>query len=269
MRSGSSYRVIFILIIIVLLVWVFSSKFFDRVPVGFHGVLENNITGINMTKVYDPGLKMVLPWTKIINIDTRKQGDNLDVNANTKNGLGVKCKINVQFSLVIDKLPYLIQGINTDYKNLFIKPEARGAVSTILGRYTADELYSAKKEVLQQEIMAAMVPALKEHYILVERVIIQEITLPKSISDAIEAKLRQEQESQEYEFKLKKATLEAQRLLIEADGLAAYNRSLSANLSDNVLKFKAIEATLELAKSPNTKIVVIGDSDGLPVLLKD
>ena len=118
-------------------------------------------------------------------------------------------------------------------------------------------------------MMDLLVPALKEHFILVERVIIQEISLPKSITDAIEQKLRQEQESQEYEFKLRQAELEAQRLLIEADGLAAYNKSLSVNLTDNVLKFKGIEATLELAKSPNTKIIVIGDKDGLPVILND
>jgi regulator of protease activity HflC (stomatin/prohibitin superfamily) len=139
-----------------------------------------------------------------------------------------------------------VASISADYKNLFVKPEARGAVSAVIGRYTADELYAGKKELLQQEIMDLMLPALKEHYVLVEKVIIQEITLPKSISDAIEQKLRQEQESQEYEFKLKKAELEAQRLLIEANGLAAYNKSLSLNLTDNVLKFKGIEATLEL-----------------------
>lgn len=269
MRNGSTFRIIFTLVIIVLLVWVFSSKLFDRVPSGHNGVLYNNISGVNMKKVYEPGLKMILPWTSIISIDTRKQGDNLEVNANTKNGLGVKCKINVQFRPMVEKLPYLVASISADYKNLFVKPEARGAVSAVIGRYTADELYSGKKELLQQEIMDLMLPALKEHYVLVEKVIIQEITLPKSISDAIEQKLRQEQESQEYEFKLKKAELEAQRLLIEANGLAAYNKSLSLNLTDNVLKFKGIEATLELAKSTNTKIIVIGDSDGLPVILND
>ncbi len=269
MRNGSIYRIIITLIVVVLLIWVFSSKLFDRVPSGHNGVLYNNLTGLNMKKVYDPGLKMILPWTTIISVDTRKQGDNLEVNANTKNGLSVKCKVNVQFKPIVEKLPYLVSSISTDYKNLFVKPEARGAVSAIIGRYTADELYAGKKEVLQKEMMDVMLPALKEHYVLVEKVIIQEIILPKSISDAIEQKLRQEQESQEYEFKLKKAELEAQRLQLEANGLAAYNKSLSANLTDNVLKFKAIEATLELAKSNNTKIVVIGDSDGLPVLLKD
>lgn len=269
MRTGSLYRIIFTLAIIALLVWVFSNKLFDRVPNGHHGVLYNNFSGINMNRTYEPGLKLVLPWTSIVSVDTRRQGDNIIVNANTKNGLGVKCNINIQFKPIVDKLPHLMSSINSDYKNLFVKPEARGAISAIIGRYTADELYAGNQEQLQKEMMDLLVPALKEHYILVERVIIQEITLPKSISDAIEQKLQQEQESQEYEFKLKKAELEAQRLLIEADGLAAYNKSLSANLSDNVLKFKGIEATLELAKSPNTKIIVIGDKDGLPVILND
>ncbi len=269
MRSGSLYRIIFTIAIVVLLVWVFSNKLFDRVPTGSHGVLISNLSGINMKKVYEPGLKMVLPWTHIQNIDTRKQGENLEVNANTKNGLAVKCRVNIQFRPIVEKLPELIAGLNEDYTKLFVQPEARGAVSSIISRYTGDELYSNNKERLQKEMMDLLAPALKEHYILVERVIIQEITLPKSISDAIEQKLQQEQESQEYEFKLKKAELEAQRLLIEADGLAAYNKSLSVNLTDNVLKFKGIEATLELAKSPNTKIIVIGDKDGLPVILND
>jgi regulator of protease activity HflC (stomatin/prohibitin superfamily) len=269
MRTGSLYRTIFTLAIVVLLVWVFSNKLFDRVPTGHHGVLNSNFTGLSKTRVYEPGLRMILPWTNIICIDTRKQGDNLIVNANTKNGLSVKCNINVQFRPIPEKLPQLLAGLNADYKNLFVKPEARGAVSSIISRYTADELYSTNKEALQKQMMDLLGPALKEHFIMVDKVIIQEITLPKSISDAIEQKLQQEQESQEYEFKLKKAELEAQRLLIEAEGLAAYNKSLSANLTDNVLKFKGIEATLELAKSLNTKIIVIGDKDGLPVILND
>ena len=96
----------------------------------------------------------------------------------------------------------------------------------------------------------------------------RDVTLPSTIKDAIERKLRQEQESLEYEFRLEKASKEAQRQIIEAQGKADANKLLSASLTDKILQDKGIEATLKLAESPNAKVVVIGSGkDGMPIIL--
>jgi len=99
---------------------------------------------------------------------------------------------------------------------------------------------------------------------------VRDVTLPNTIKDAIERKLKQEQESLEYEFRLVTAAKEAEKVIIEARGKADANRILSASLTDKILRDKGIEATLELAKSPNTKVVVIGSGkDGMPLILGD
>ena len=104
-------------------------------------------------------------------------------------------------------------------------------------------------------------------YIQLNEVLVRDITLPTTIKTAIENKLKQEQESLEYEFRLQRELKEAERIRIEAEGKAAANRILNASLSSNILKEKGIAATLELAKSPNSKVVVVGNSDGLPLIL--
>ena len=96
---------------------------------------------------------------------------------------------------------------------------------------------------------------------------VRDITLPTTIKTAIENKLKQEQESLEYEFRLQREQKEAERIRIEAEGKAAANRILNASLTDKILKEKGIAATLELSKSPNSKVVVVGNSDGLPLIL--
>jgi regulator of protease activity HflC (stomatin/prohibitin superfamily) len=100
--------------------------------------------------------------------------------------------------------------------------------------------------------------------------LVRDVTLPPTIKDAIERKLKQEQESLEYEFRLEKAEKEAERQRIEAEGKAAANRILSASLTDKILQEKGIQATLELSKSPNSKMVIIGSGqDGLPLILNN
>ena len=107
-----------------------------------------------------------------------------------------------------------------------------------------------------------------DQFIQLNEVLVRDVTLPPTIKDAIERKLRQEQESLEYEFRLTKAEKEAERQRIDAEGKAAANRILSASLTDKILQEKGIEATLQLSKSPNAKVVVVGGGDGgLPIIL--
>ena len=109
---------------------------------------------------------------------------------------------------------------------------------------------------------------LKDQYLSVKRVLVKDVKLPTTIKNAIETKLKQEQESLEYEFRLSKAKKEAERQQIDAEGKASANKILSASLTDKILQEKGIEATLKLANSPNSKVIVIGSGkEGLPIIL--
>jgi len=137
-----------------------------------------------------------------------------------------------------------------------------------VGRYTPEQIYSSKRDAIQKEIFDETKKILDRQYLQLNDILIRDVTLPPTIKGAIERKLKQEQEALEYEFRLAKAKQEAIRQRIDAEGKAKANIILSASLTDKILKEKGIEATKELANSPNAKVVVIGSGkDGMPLIL--
>ena len=129
-------------------------------------------------------------------------------------------------------------------------------------------MYSSKRDAIQEEIYEETKKILDKQYVQLNEVLVRDVTLPGTIKDAIERKLKQEQESLEYEFRLVTAQKEAERQIIEAQGKADANRILSASLTDKILSDKGIEATIKLSESNNSKVVVIGSGkDGLPLIL--
>ena len=130
-------------------------------------------------------------------------------------------------------------------------------------------MVSTKRDAIQEEIFVETKKLLDEQYVQLNQVLIRSVTLPPTIKSAIESKLKQEQEALEYEFKLEKAAQEAERQRVEAEGKAKANSIVSASITDKILRDKGIEATLKLAESPNSKVVVIGGNDGMPLILGD
>ena len=145
----------------------------------------------------------------------------------------------------------------------------RSAARSVVGRYTPEQIYSTKRDAIQEEIFEETKKLLDEKYVQLNQVLIRSVTLPPTIKSAIESKLKQEQEALEYEFKLDKAAQEAERQRVEAEGKAKANSIVSASITDKILRDKGIEATLKLAESPNSKVVIIGGSDGMPIILGD
>ena len=149
-----------------------------------------------------------------------------------------------------------------------LNPAVNAAARSVVGRYTPEQLYSSKRDVIEQEILDEVVNLMKGQYLNVKRVLVEDVKLPETIKNAIEGKLKQEQQSLEYEFRLVTADKEAQKQRIEAQGKADANRILSASLNDKILQDKGIEATVKLAESPNSKVIVIGSGDsGMPIIL--
>jgi len=155
-----------------------------------------------------------------------------------------------------------------NYLSRVLQPARRSAARSVVGRYTPEQLYSTKRDAIQEEIFEETRKIVESQYIQLNNVLIRDVTLPPTIKEAIERKLRQEQESLEYEFRLVTAEKEAQKQRIEAQGKADANRIVSNSLTANLLKMRGIEATSKLAESPNSKVVVVGSGkDGLPIIL--
>ena len=146
-------------------------------------------------------------------------------------------------------------------------PAIRSAARSVVGRYTPAQLYSTKRDAIQEEIYVETRKIVDDQYIQLNEVLVRDVTLPPTIREAIERKLQQEQQSLEYEFRLVTAEKEAEKQRIEAKGKADANRILAASLTPNILRDKGIEATLKLAESTNAKVVVVGSGkDGLPII---
>ena len=231
-------------------------------------VFERFGGGINTDKTYGEGFQIVAPWNRMIVRKVRQQSLSDEMNVLSVNGLEVKVSGTVWYEPEFANLGNLIKTKGEDYERELLDPAINAAARSVVGRYTPEQLYSSKRDVIEQEILEEVQQVLKDQYLVVKRVLVEDVKLPPTIRAAIETKLKQEQESLEYEFRLAKAKKEAERQKIDAEGKATANRILSASLTDKILQEKGIEATIKLSESNNSKVIVIGSGkDGLPLIL--
>lgn len=214
------------------------------------------------------GFHLVAPWNKVYVYEVRQQEVFEKMKVLSSNGLDIQLDASTWFQPKYEELGKLHQEKSEQYIDRILLPAIRSAARSVVGRYTPEQLYSSKRDAIQIEIYEETKKIVDDQYIQLNEVLIRDVTLPPTIKEAIERKLKQEQESLEYEFRLVTAAKEAEKVRIEAQGKADANRILSASLTDKILQDKGIEATLELSKSPNSKVVVVGSSgDGLPLIL--
>lgn len=224
--------------------------------------------GVDTENTYGEGFHVVAPWNQMIVYKVRQQSISDRMQVLSVNGLEVNVDGTVWFQPKHAELGKLHQEKGRNYVNNILAPAISAAARSVVGRYTPEQLYSSKRDIIQQEILEEVRKEVKDQYIVVNRVLVRDVTLPPTIKGAIERKLKQEQESLEYEFRLEKAKKEAERQRIDAEGKAIANKILSASLTDKILQEKGIEATLKLSESPNSKVVVVGSAkDGLPLIL--
>lgn len=257
--------VIFIVIVLVILL----TKVIVRVGPGEGGVLFRPAGGGVVTdKTYGEGWHIVAPWNDMLIHKVRQQSISDEMNVLSVDGLQVSVNGTIWFEPEYSNLGNLIKTKGEDFIVELLDPAINSAARSVVGRYTPEQLYSSKRDVIEQEILVEVRKELEGQYLNVKRILVEDVKLPPTIKEAIERKLKQEQESLEYEFRLEKAEKEAERQRIEAQGKADANRILSASLTDKILQDKGIEATLQLSQSPNSKVVVVGSSgDGLPLIL--
>jgi len=246
------------------------AKSFVTIGSGEAGVLYKIFGGGVVTDEppMGEGFHFIFPWNKVFIYEVRQQEVFEKMNVLSSNGLDIKLEASAWFQPKYEDLGKLHQEKSEAYKQRILLPAIRSAARSVVGRYTPEQLYSTKRDAIQQEIYVETKKVVEDQYIQLNAVLVRDVTLPVPIKEAIERKLRQEQESLEYEFRLVTAAKEAEKQVIEAQGKADANRILAASLTPNILRDKGIEATLILAQSPNTKVVVVGSGkDGLPLIL--
>jgi regulator of protease activity HflC (stomatin/prohibitin superfamily) len=259
---------VFLTIVAVIGIFLLSKSTVTIGP-GEGGVIFESLGGgIDTEKTYSEGFHIMLPWNKMIVRKVRQQSISDEMNVLSVNGLEVKVNGTIWYEPEFSNLGKLIKTKGEDYERELLDPAINAAARSVVGRYTPEQLYSSKRDVIEQEILDEVQKVLQNQFLLVTRVLVEDVKLPATIRTAIETKLKQEQESLEYEFRISKAQKEAKRQKIDAEGKAIANKILSASLTDKILQEKGIDATLELAKSPNSKVIVIGSGEsGMPIIL--
>jgi prohibitin 2 len=251
-----------------LLTVYFAPSMFIAIQVGEAGVIWKMFSGGTQTdRVYQEGLQVIWPWDKLHIYNVRVQQVAHEFEALSKNGLPVGFEVSIRYQPIIETLPRLHQNIGPEYVEKVVKPEIQAHVRKIVANYLPEEIYTSEGYLLQIIRQGAMA-AINERNISLDDLLIKRMTLPETIRTAIERKLAAEQLSLQYDYVLIKERKEAERKRVEASGIRDFQRVAGeGGMFGQYLNFYGIEATLELAKSTNSKMVIMGNRDnGLPLL---
>jgi regulator of protease activity HflC (stomatin/prohibitin superfamily) len=275
------------------------------VPSGQVGVLWKRFNGMDIycwcwvgrgtvlapSELREEGLHLVWPWDKLFLYDLRLQSSTQTYNAISADGVSVHAQISVRYQLVHNSVAVLHKFIGPDFMTSVLGPEIGSQARQIISQYSAEEVYTSRDQIQKQirdasqKSLAANLNKLVQpeameqpdprHYndflqdaIQILDTLVLSIELPPDIVAAINRQTEQYYMIQEYKFRVQREAEESKRKQIEADGIAAFQKTVSQGISDSYLRWRGIEATLQLALSPNAKIVVIGSGkDGLPIIL--
>jgi len=186
--------------------------------------------------------------------------------APSKEGLNVELEVSCLYHLNPLEAVKVYRQIGLNYSEIVVKPQFRSAIRGVTVRHDAKDLYTSSREMIATEIFEDLATDMNKRGIEVEKILLRRIQLPASVVEAINSKLAAEQEAQRMRFVLDKEKQEAERKKIEAQGIQNFQRIVSQGISDQLLRWKGIEATSQLAESSNAKVVVIGGQDGLPLI---
>lgn len=250
---------------------------FVQIEAGYLGVKK--LFGRIQPDVLQSGLHLINPLMEIEEMDARiqnytmsgitdeghKSGDDA-IRVLTADGLEVTIDLTVLYRLTPGEAPRLVRETGTDYENKIVRPIARTRIRDNAVYYEAIALYSTKRDEFQNRIFKAIENDFKLRGLFLENLLVRNITLPQSVKGVIEQKIQAEQEAQKMQFVLQKEKQEAERKRVEAQGIADYQQILAASLTDRQLQYEQIKATMELAKSQNAKIIMMGGRN-TPVII--
>jgi prohibitin 1 len=264
-HGGNFLRLIGLGIAVFLLVILLFSSV-TRVGTGHVGVLT--LFGKVTDETLGEGIHLINPLKTNNEMSIQTQTIKESASVPSSEGLMMSLDTSLIYHLNPDRAADVFQHIGADYENIVVEPTLRSAIREATASHTANALYTGEREMVAKQITDQITTELSKRGIAVESVLLRDIQLPATLKAAIEAKQQAEQESLAMNFRLQKETQEAQRKRIEAAGVRDFQQIVAQGITPSLLEWKGIEATENLAKSPNSKVVVIGNNkNGLPLIL--
>jgi prohibitin 1 len=265
-HGGSLIRLIGLGIAAFLLVILFFSAV-TKVGTGHVGVLT--LFGkVQSGETLGEGIHLINPMKTNNELSIQTQTLKESASVPSSEGLMMSLDTSLIYHLNPDRAAEVFQKIGADYENVVVEPTLRSAIREATASHTANALYTGEREMVAKQIYDQVSTQLMQRGLIVENVLLRDIQLPATLKAAIEAKQQAEQESLAMNFRLQKETQEAQRKRIEAAGVRDFQQIVAQGITPSLLEWKGIEATENLAKSPNSKVVVIGNNkNGLPLIL--
>lgn len=242
------------------------SQFFTVIPAGTVGVID--FFGMVSENTLKAGVNYVNPMANVIKFTIKTQEIKESMTVPSKEGLSVQLEISLLYHLNPENTYEIYKTVGENYADIIIIPQFRSVVRGVTSKYEAKALYTSEREGIGKQIEAELAALISKRGITIESAPMRQIVLPPGLTNSIEEKLKAEQESQRMQFILLKEQQEADRKRIEAKGIADFQDIVARGISENLLRWKGIEATEKLANSSNSKIVVIGSGkDGMPLIL--
>ncbi len=250
---------------VLLLVVVLGSCSVTAVETGHVGVMTlfGRVTGERL----DEGIHLINPLKRVAKLSVRTQQAKEIAEVPSSEGLLVHLEASLLFRLDARRANEVFQKVGPDYQDVIVTPNFRSVMRDVTAAHTASALYSDGRESVSQQMLSGLRKALEPHGIVIENVLLRDVKLPATLKTAIEAKQQAEQDAQRMNFVLQKERQEAERKRIEAQGISDFQRTVSQGISTALLEWKGIEATIEVAKSQNSKVIIIGNpKNGLPLI---
>lgn len=269
-QLNGRFRGLLVALVVVLPILIFWNTLTVTIPSGHAGLLFHTFgDGVDTTEApMMSGFHFKAPWNKVYEYEIRQKERMENLSVLSSNLLKIEMDMTIFYQPDLASLPRLEIERGRNYEEKVITPAMRSVAREVIAKYLPEEFNTTKREEIQAEIERELSEKLANNYVQLNDVLIRNIRLPRTLEEAIERKLQQEQESLEYEFRIEKAAKEAERKRIEAEGIRDFQEIVSSGISEELLKWKGIEATAELANSSNTKVIVIGSGDdGLPLIL--
>jgi regulator of protease activity HflC (stomatin/prohibitin superfamily) len=261
---NKTINVVGVVVILIAIVKIIFS-FIRIVPAGAVGVID--LFGQVTPQVRHSGLNVVNPFANIIVMDIKTEGEQESMNVPSKEGLSIDLDISILFKLSPEKAADIYRTVGMNYREIIVQPQFRSACRGITADYEAKALYTSGREEIAQKIFTELEGMLAGRGIILEKVLLRSMQLPATVSKAIEMKLKAEQESEQMKFVLTKEKQEAERKVIEAEGIAKAQEIINKTLSQAYLQHEAIQAQTRMADSPNHTTVYIPSGDnGIPMV---
>ena len=265
------------LVAVLLIVAGVITKMIVQIEPGQIGV--KTLFGKVQNDVIRSGLHFINPFMEVIRLDVKTQNYTMSgvhdegaksnddaIRVLTADGLEVTIDLTVLYKLLPSEAPSLIKETGQDYTDKIVRPLTRTKIRDNAVYYDAISLYSTKRDEFQQRIFKSIDEDFKKRGLVLEQLLVRNITLPQSVKATIEQKINAEQDAQKMQFVLQKERQEAERKRVEAQGISDYQRIINTGLTSQQLQYEQIKAYLELAKSPNSKVIVMG-SGNAPIIL--